>query len=343
MKKQTHLIVGGSGFIGSNLANKLLSQNEEVIILDNLSRKGSEKNLDWLNSKFPNKVTFVKADITKDLDILNENIKKTSYVYHLAAQVAVTSSVENPRHDFEVNALGTLNVLESIRANNPSAFLLYSSTNKVYGGMENISVSLKDGRYVYDNLPNGLSENQLLDFHSPYGCSKGTGDQYVRDYSRIYNLNTVVFRQSCIYGTRQFGVEDQGWISWFIIALLTNKNITIYGDGNQVRDILFVDDLIAAYQLAFKNMSLAKGNIFNIGGGINNSISVWTEFKPILENLLGKKIDYNQGDWRPGDQKIYISDTSKIKSILNWEPTISPEEGIKKIFNWVKDNLNLFV
>lgn len=346
-KVKTHLVIGGCGFIGINLVDKLLSKNKKVIILDNLSRKGSEKNLEWIIKKHSDKLRrelfFIKADIVTDLDILHLAIKTSDYIYHLAAQVAVTTSVINPRHDFEVNALGTFNVLEAVRVSNPKATLIYSSTNKVYGGMENVSVSLKHARYVYDNLPNGVSEKQPLDFHSPYGCSKGSGDQYVRDFSRIYHLKTVVFRQSCIYGPRQFGVEDQGWISWFIIALKTNKEISIYGDGKQVRDILYVDDLLEAYSLAIKKIDKVAGQVFNIGGGGENTISIWSDLQPILEKILCRKITASLHPWRPGDQKIYISNISKVEKILGWKPKIKPKTGIRMLSDWVDKNLELFL
>lgn len=341
MNSQTHLVIGGAGFIGSNLTNRLIKKGEKVIVLDNLSRTGSEKNLDWLKS-LSDEIEFIQADITKDLNLLSEAVKKSNAIYHLAAQVAVTSSVTDPRHDFEVNALGSFNVLEAVRTNNPQAKVLYSSTNKVYGGMEDVVVVEKDTRYEYKDFPNGMSELQPLDFHSPYGCSKGTGDQYFRDYSRIYGLNTVVFRQSCIYGPRQFGVEDQGWLAWFLIALHTGKKISIYGDGKQVRDVLFIDDLLDAYELAFQNIDKTRGQVFNVGGGPKNTISVLFEFKPILEELLGKEVKPDFGDWRAGDQRIYVSDIQKAKSAFGWSPKVSPREGISRLNDWVKANLSLF-
>ncbi len=338
-----NLIIGGAGFIGSNVANKLLANKEKVIVLDNLSRKGSEKNLKWLQKKFDNKFRFVQADITKDIKTLDELMKETARIYHFAGQVAVTSSVENPRFDFETNALGTFNVLEAMRKHaKKSCALVYSSTNKVYGGMENVRIEETENGYIYSDFPKGVGEEMPLDFHSPYGCSKGTGDQYVRDYSRIYGLNTVVFRQSCIYGPRQFGVEDQGWVAWFVIALLKNKRITIYGNGKQVRDILYIDDLVNAYELAFANIEKTKGEIFNIGGGPKNVISIWHDFKPILEGLFNKKIDVSYADWRPGDQKIFVSDIDKAYKTFGWKPQYSPKEGIKELHKWASMNSDLF-
>ncbi|HBP51524.1 MAG: NAD-dependent epimerase/dehydratase [Candidatus Shapirobacteria bacterium GW2011_GWE1_38_10] len=335
-----HLVIGGAGFIGSNLANTLLKSGDSVTILDNLSREGSKKNLDWLQTQYPN-LEFIKADIVTDQEILNNAVKSADRIYHLAAQVAVTSSVLNPRHDFEINALGTLNVLEALRLYNPKAVLIFASTNKVYGNLDNLEIEETESRYKLKNI-DGVSELQPLDFHSPYGCSKGSGDQYVRDYGRIYDLNTIVFRQSCIYGPRQFGVEDQGWVAWFIIALMTQKPITIYGDGKQVRDLLYVDDLIRAYQMAADNIEKTRGQVFNLGGGPDNSISIYFDFKKLLEKLFGKNLSPPFLPARPGDQKIYISDISKAKKYFNWEPKIDVENGLENLYLWVKENLSLF-
>ncbi len=260
----------------------------------------------------------------------------------MAAQVAVTTSVTDPKIDFSINAQGTFNVLEAARNSGENPALIFASTNKVYGGMENVEVIEKPTRYDYRDLPHGASDDQPLDFHSPYGCSKGCGDQYVRDYHRIYGLPTLVFRQSCIYGRRQFGVEDQGWVAWFIIAAILGKPITIYGNGKQVRDILFVDDLAEAYDAGFANLPKLGGQIFNIGGGRENTISVWCEFEPMLEQLLGRKIQTSVSDWRPGDQPVFISDIRKAKNDLNWAPKITAEKGIELLFNWVKENQKIF-
>lgn len=337
-----YLIIGGAGFIGSNLASYLAKKKNQIVVLDNLSRKGTEKNLDWLLSNYRQRIKFVKADIRKDQKILDQEVAGADVVFHLAAQVAVTTSVENPREDFEINAQGSFNVLEATRKTKNPPILIYTSTNKVYGGMENVKVEKKKNRYEYAKLPYGVSEEQPLDFHSPYGCSKGTSDQYFHDYARIYNLPTIVFRQSCIYGPRQFGVEDQGWIAWFIIAVLLGKPITIYGDGRQVRDVLYIDDLIKAYLSAIKNIKKTRGQVYNIGGGTKFSIAIWEEFAPILENLLGREIKVSYSNWRPGDQSIYISDIRKAKRDFNWQPEVAPKEGIRKLFKWVKDNKELF-
>lgn len=336
------LITGGAGFIGSNYADRCISRGEKVIIFDNLSRNGSKINLEWLQEKHGKRAfELVVGDVRKA-----EEIKKAATnaarIVHLAAQVAVTTSVVDPANDFQINALGTFNTLEAARAsgNNPS--FVYSSTNKVYGGMEDVKVVEGETRYDYESLPEGAAETQPLDFHSPYGCSKGAGDQYVRDYHRIYGLPTVVFRQSCIYGLRQFGIEDQGWVAWFIIAAILGHPITIYGNGKQVRDILFVEDLLDAYDAALNQMDKVAGNIFNVGGGRKNTISIWTEFGPILERQLGKKIEVSWGDWRPGDQPVFISDIRKAKETLGWSPKVGAEEGIRRLIEWVKANRNLF-
>lgn len=334
------LITGGCGFIGTNFAEHFAQKGWEVTVLDNLSRKGSGENLTWLQEQYP-AIRFVKADIRSDNKILEEEVGKHDAIFHLAAQVAVTTSVQNPREDFEINVVGTLNVLEAIRTTGATPILIFASTNKVYGGMEEIVIEEKADRHVYRDLPAGIAETQQLDFHSPYGCSKGTADQYVRDYARIYGMKTVVFRQSCIYGPRQFGIEDQGWIAWFTIAALLGRPVTVYGDGKQVRDVLHVADLAHAYELAVANIEDVRGEVFNVGGGANFSLAVKEVF-PLLEKFLGKKISYARGDWRPGDQPVYISDIAKVKARLGWEPTISPEAGVKTLFDWCQKNSHVF-
>jgi CDP-paratose 2-epimerase len=263
-------------------------------------------------------------------------------IYHLASQVAVTTSVQDPRHDFEVNALGTFNVLEAARLSGRNPIVLYSSTNKVYGGMEDVVVVEGETGYSYRDYPNGISEAYPLDFHSPYGCSKGAGDQYVRDYARIYGLPTVVFRQSCIYGPRQFGVEDQGWVAWFIIAVVTGQPITIYGDGKQVRDVLWVGDLLDLYQAAIDRIEVASGQAYNIGGGPKNTLSVWTELGPMLQSLVGHHISTARDDWRPGDQRIFVADISKAERELGWRPKVGKEEGVRRLYEWIVAHKSLF-
>jgi len=336
------LITGGAGFIGSNYAARCLSRGEKVVIFDNLSRHGAELNIEWLSDRFDRKsFELIKEDI-RDAEAVKAAAKGADRILHLAAQVAVTTSVTDPKTDFEINANGAFNALEAARASGRKPAFLYASTNKVYGGMEDVAVVELESRYDYQDLPEGASEKQPLDFHSPYGCSKGCGDQYVRDYHRIYDLPTVVFRQSCIYGIRQFGVEDQGWLAWFVIAALIDRPITIYGNGKQVRDVLFIDDLLDAYDAAFGHIKASAGQIFNIGGGRQNSIAVWTEFRPLLENLLGKPIKTKMKEWRPGDQPVFISDIRKAQSLLGWQPKIGVEQGIRRLYNWVKENQSLF-
>jgi len=277
-----------------------------------------------------------------DFDLLRKVAMDKDRIYHLAGQVAVTPSINDPRQDVESNSLGTFNALEAARLSKKDPVFIYSSTNKVYGGMENIDVVEKATRYEYADLPFGIPEIQSLDFHSPYGCSKGSGDQYTRDYSRIYGLRTVVLRQSCIYGYRQFGVEDQGWIAWFIIAALKNRPITIYGNGKQVRDILFIDDLLNAYEAVINNIEVTTGQVINVGGGQANTMSIWHEFGTLLMELLGRNIDVTYNDWRPGDQPVYISDIRKIENLVNWRPSVMVRDGITRLFEWIRDHQNQF-
>jgi CDP-paratose 2-epimerase len=335
------LITGGAGFIGCNLAARCIEAGHLVTIYDNLSRRGSQANLDWLHASFAHGFRFIQGDI-RDYPATLAAAAGQEAIYHLAAQTAVTTSVTDPRPDFEINALGTFNALEAARHAGHDPVFIYSSTNKVYGGMEDVVVVERATRYEYRDLPNGVSEHQPLDFHSPYGCSKGAGDQYVRDYARIYGLRTVVMRQSCIYGTRQFGIEDQGWIAWFIIAAVTGKPITICGDGKQVRDILFVSDLLDAYQAAIDRIDATAGQVYNLGGGPENTLSVWVELGPMLEQLLGRKVNVDRGDWRPGDQRICIMDTRKAQRELVWRPQVSVAEGVRRLYEWVSQNKSLF-
>ncbi len=339
---RNYLITGGAGFIGSNYVARLLKRGDGVIIYDNLSRAGAVRNLDWLRKVYgENSFRLVQADV-RDFQTLQQAAREADVIVHLAGQVAVTTSVVDPRNDFEINALGTFNVLEAARLSGRDPIVIYASTNKVYGGMEEVRVKELESRYAYVDYPFGIPETFGLDFHSPYGCSKGCGDQYTRDYSRIYGLRTVVMRQSCIYGTRQFGIEDQGWVAWFVIAAVKRLPITIYGDGKQVRDVLFVEDLCDVYDLAIERIELSAGQVFNIGGGADFTISVWQEFGPLLEKLLGEDIPVKRGDWRPGDQRVFISDIRKAQQVLGWKPKVGVEEGIQRLYEWVKSNQDLF-
>ncbi len=338
-----YLVTGGAGFIGSNYVDRLLRRGEDVTVYDNLSRVGAPKNLTWLRQRYGTRSFQLVVGDVQDADRLNAVIQGVDVVVHLASQVAVTSSVAEPRPDFEANALGTFNVLEAARGSGKQPVVMYASTNKVYGGMEHIQVSEDATRYRYVSQPHGVPESMPLDFHSPYGCSKGAGDQYVRDYARIYGLPTVVFRQSCIYGPRQFGMEDQGWVAWFIIAVLAGRSITIYGDGKQVRDLLYVEDLLDVYDAALEQIDTATGQVYNIGGGPQNTISVWREFQPLLERYLEVEIPAVVGSWRPGDQRVYISDIRKAQADLGWVPEVGVEEGIRRLIEWAKENREILL
>jgi CDP-paratose 2-epimerase len=340
-ERQKWVITGGAGFIGCHAAARLHGQGRHVVIVDNLSRRGAEANLAWLREQ--GITDFIKADV-RDAEAMTDAVARhadAACVLHLAAQVAVTTSVKDPREDFEINALGTFNVLEAVRAAGAGPAVLYSSTNKVYGNLEHVKVVERDGRYTYEDLPRGVDETEPLDFHSPYGCSKGAGDQYVRDYARIYGLKTVVFRQSCIYGTRQFGIEDQGWIAWFCVAATGGRPFTIFGDGKQIRDTLWVGDLIDAYQAAVDRIDTVSGEIFNVGGGPNNTLSL-RELVAILDAAFGKKFDPPMADWRPGDQRVFVANIDKARRLLDWSPKVSTAEGVQKLLSWVRENYELF-
>jgi CDP-paratose 2-epimerase len=339
---KNYFITGGAGFIGCNYASRLLERGENITIYDNLSRVGAGRNLTWLQEKFGQNAFHLIVGDVRDATRLAVSSQEAEVIVHLAAQVAVTTSIVNPREDFEINSQGTFNVLEAARLNERKPIILYASTNKVYGGMDDVNVVEDATRWHYADLPSGCPETQPLDFHSPYGCSKGSGDQYVRDYARIYDLPTVVLRQSCIYGPRQFGIEDQGWVAWMIIAAVTGRPLTIYGDGKQIRDVLHVDDLMNAYDAAIAKIEVVKGKIFNLGGGPENTMSIWTEFGPLLEKLLGKPIPVICSDWRPGDQKVFVADIRKAERELDWKPKVGVEEGVRKMYEWVRENKDLF-
>lgn len=337
-----YLLTGGAGFIGSNYVHRLLQRGENVIIYDNLSRLGARANLGWLEQEFGKETMQVVVADVVDAGSLAAAARDADVIVHLAGQVAVTTSVMQPRADFEANALGTFNALEAARLSGRNPVFIYASTNKVYGEMENVGLIEEATRWRYADLEYGCTETQPLDFHSPYGCSKGAGDQYVRDYARIYGLRTVVFRQSCIYGPRQFGVEDQGWLAWLMIAAVIGRQITIYGDGKQVRDVLHVDDLLEAYDAAIARIDAVKGQVYNMGGGTQNMLAVWAEFGPLLEKLLGRKIPVKRADWRPGDQRVFYADFRKATRELGWEPGIGLQGGIERMFEWVSQSQNLF-
>lgn len=338
------LITGGCGFVGANAALYFLKKGHNVIVTDNLSRKGSEINSKMLANAGGQVERIIGPDIVQDSDFFRFLIddRDVGVIIHTAAQVAVTTSVGNPIRDFEVNALGTLRLLEAARGSDKKPIVIFTSTNKVYGEMKDIGVAEKETRYEYRDYPFGISEEQKIDFHSPYGCSKGCADQYVRDYYRIYGLPTIVFRQSCIYGVHQFGIVDQGWVSFLSIAALLENPVTIYGNGKQVRDVLFAKDLNRAFDLAIKKINKTKGQIYNIGGGPNNTTSV-LELISMLEKIAGRKIDPGFSNWRPGDQRVYISDIRKAKKDFGWEPKVSFKDGLCRTVDWLRKNKNLFI
>jgi len=336
------IVTGGAGFIGVNTAARFHAIGASVVVFDNLSRKGSRENLQWLKDRAP-AVVFVQGDIRDRaaVDALMRAHDDVDCVIHLAGQVAVTTSIVDPVEDFAINATGTLNILESLRVADLKPLLLYSSTNKVYGDMHDVAITEDETRYRYADFPCGVAETFPIDFHSPYGCSKGAADQYVHDYSRIYGLPTVVLRQSCIYGYRQLGVEDQGWVAWFLIAAALGKPVTIYGDGKQVRDILFVDDLVDLYLRCYERKEMSAGKIYNVGGGPAYSVSIWHEFGQNVERLIGRPMEVKRDRERPGDQKVFVSDIRKLRAELDWTPTIEPEQGIQHLYDWVLENKSM--
>ena len=336
------LVFGGAGFIGSNLSKTLLNEGYEVRVFDSLARPGSECNLAWLRQCDPEgRLEFIHADV-RDFTAGRGAVEGVDEIFHLAAQVAVTTSVSDPRTDFEINAFGTLNVLEAARLSRRRLPIVFTSTNKVYGGLEDLQTTETRTRYEFRDLKLGVPESRPVDFHSPYGCSKGAADQYVRDYNRIYNLPTVVFRMSCIYGPRQFGNEDQGWLAHFMIAAANGRPITIYGNGKQLRDVLFVDDLVRAFRLAVDNIATTSGQIYNIGGGPANTLAVWTEFSDILSEVSGQPVAAAFEDWRPGDQPCYVSDIRKAREQLGWWPEVKQRTGVGRLWDWVNANIGLF-
>lgn len=336
-----YLITGGAGFIGSNVADYYLSQGNQVTIFDNFSRPGSDRNLEWLESRHGRALEVARGDITSKDGLLARVVADADIVFHLAGQVAVTTSVIDPMADFLTNAFGTFNVLEAARHSPSEPVVVYSSTNKVYGKMADLGIVERNGRYAYENNFSGISEARPLDPYSPYGCSKCAGDQYVLDYARIYGMKTVVFRQSCIYGPRQFGMEDQGWLAWFSIRALQGKPVTIYGNGKQVRDALFVEDLVAAYDSAIRRIETTAGKAYNVGGGPANTLSL-LELVKMLNRMSGDALACSFEDWRPGDQPVFISDISKARADFDWHPRVGVEEGLERLIRWIAENPALF-
>jgi CDP-paratose 2-epimerase len=334
------LITGGAGFIGFHSARLFSQAGWRVTVLDNLSRRGTQSNAELLQSSHHCKL--LKCDIRNAADVAAA-VREAApdAILHLAGQVAVTTSVVNPREDFEINALGTLNVLEATRSLCPHVPFLFSSTNKVYGKMESVGVIERNGRYEYESLMEGIPETFPLSFHSPYGCSKGAADQYVLDYHRVFGPQTIVFRQSCIYGTHQYGIEDQGWVAWFSIAAALGKKITIYGDGKQIRDVLDVRDLVQAYMLAIERHHEVAGEAFNVGGGPVNTLSL-LELLDYIQTARGIKIPLSYDDWRPGDQRVFVCNIEKAKRLLGWQPQVHVRDGVLHLIDWVNANPQLF-
>jgi CDP-paratose 2-epimerase len=338
------LITGGAGFVGINLAERLLAEGKNVMVFDNLSRAGVERNLFWIKDRYPHSLQIMVADI-RDRSAVNKAVENAEIVYHFAAQVAVTSSLADPFHDFEINAKGTLNLLEAIRHSAHQPPVIFTSTNKVYGDLHDLGIIMNGSRYYPEDpffRKNGISEERNLDFHSPYGCTKGVADQYILDYSRTFGLKTLVFRMSCIYGPHQFGTEDQGWVAHFLIQTLQDKPITLYGDGKQVRDILFVDDLLDAFQVAARNISRLSGQAFNMGGGPGNTVSL-LELINLIEEISGKKPKVHFNEWRPSDQKYYVSDFSKFSNLTGWMPKIGTGEGVSVLYDWLCKNSGVVI
>jgi len=334
-----YLITGGCGFIGSNLAAEVLRRGEELFVFDNLFRFGSSANLEWLRKQGEFKYYPYDIRNNNDIETVIKEVKP-DYIFHLSGQVAMTTSIANPRLDFEVNAMGTYNLLDAVRKYSPDSVILYSSTNKVYGDFEHLTFDEKESRYECREYPKGFPETISLDFHSPYGCSKGSADQYLLDFNRIFGVKTIVFRHSSMYGSNQHATIDQGWVGWFCQKALeikngTNKELfTISGSGKQVRDVLHGNDVVNLYFTA-KDVKSAYGQAFNIGGGLENSLSLLELFS-MLETTLNIKIKYKQLPWRESDQKVFIADNSKVISTIGWVPLISKEKGVQMMTNWLQ-------
>lgn len=333
------LITGGAGFVGTNLADRLLAQGQSVVIFDNLSRLGVEQNLKWLRERYPDRLRIQLGDI-RDAKAVADAVAGASQVFHFAAQVAVTTSLEAPSLDFEVNARGTLNLLEAIRSSAHRPSLVFTSTNKVYGHLADVRLAVRGTRYEPIDIgdsAHGFSEDRPLRFHSPYGCSKGAADQYVLDYAHTFGLPACVFRMSCIYGPHQFGTEDQGWVAHFLIRAFEGQAITLYGDGKQVRDILHVDDLVRAFLLAQNHMSAVTGQAFNIGGGAENTTSL-LELTNLISELHGEPLELQFSDWRPADQRYYVSDTRRFVKATGWRPRLNVGTGVAQVYSWLAEN-----
>lgn len=335
------LVTGGLGFIGSNLTERLLADGWQVTVLDNYSRLGAQDNARCLvQAARPGLLTVARGDV-REAALVTQLASGVDAVFHLAGQVSAVASIRDPRADFEANALGTFNVLEAVRQQPSPPVVVYPSSNKVFGALDDLPLVELPKRWAYADGRRGIDEGQPLDFHSPYACSKGAAEQYVRDYARIYGLRTVVFRMSAIYGPRQFATDDQGWVAFFCIQSVFGRPVGLYGVGKQVRDVLYVDDLIAAFLRAYQCAGSAAGEIFNIGGGPDNTLSI-QELFDLLEARHGRRLQWKTVGGRPGDQKIYVSDITKARRDLGWSPTVSAAEGVNRLCAWIEANRALF-
>ena len=341
--EQPILITGGAGFIGTNAAKHFLEAGRDVLLLDNLSRPGVGDNLDWLRAHYGDRVELLECDI-RDADAVSHAIERAGAVFHFAAQVAVTTSLVTPLDDFEINARGTLNLLEAIRLRRDRSGtaipLIFTSTNKVYGDLNDLEMREENVKYLPGDAQiaqNGISEARALDFHSPYGCSKGAADQYVLDYARTFDLPFCVFRMSCVYGPHQKGNEDQGWVAHFLLQALRGEEITLFGDGKQVRDVLFVEDAVSAFVLALKNIENLSGRAFNLGGGARNAVSL-LEVIDFIAEIGGERPRLEWGDWRPGDQKFYVSDARAFENATGWRAQTGAREGLAHLHEWLTQN-----
>jgi CDP-paratose 2-epimerase len=331
------LVTGGAGFVGSNLVDRLAREGRRVRILDNLSRPGVERNAEWLRQRHGGSVELLRADV-RDGTTVEKALEDVGTVFHFAAQVAVTTSLDDPREDFQVNLGATFELLEAIRRRRHPPRLFFTSTNKVYGALPDVALSRDATRYspVTEEIRrHGIAESRPLDFHSPYGCSKGGADQYVLDYARTFGLETVVFRMSCIYGPRQFGTEDQGWVAHFLLRALAGETISLYGDGRQVRDLLFVEDLVEAFLRAEKNLPASSGQAFNVGGGPANTLSL-LELLDLIAELTGKRPEVEHSPWRTGDQRYYVSDTRRLQRLTGWQPQVGVRQGVGRLLQWLR-------
>ena len=337
---KTTFITGGAGFIGAHLADRLLGRGESVRILDNLERDGSAQNLEWLRKRHGEEQLEVRRGDVRDAAAVDDAVGGTDWVVHLAGQVAVTSSLVDPRNDFENNAVGAFNIVDAVRRQTKDGrgpALLYASTNKVYGDLARHALVEKEDRWSFRDLVDGVAESEPVDPHSPYGCSKAVGDLYARDAHRIFGVRSVVLRQSCIYGARQHGIEDQGWVSWLVRSAFQKRRVRVFGDGKQVRDLLWIDDLLDLYDACFERADTVAGEVFNVGGGLKRSLSVWGELGPLLEKAMGRQIETEYHPWRPGDQRVFVCDLRKARSALDWTPQVTPAQGVERMIEAAKE------